>query len=357
MDSTIGILTKGYGYFSKKFEQKNTDVYRTRLFLQKTIVLRGSEAASIFYDQQKFMRKGATPKRFQRTLFGEGGVQGLDGNSHVHRKALFMKEMHEESLQRMEMIYKKNWIQTLQEWQKAERIILFREVEKILTRSACEWTGVPLEENEVEKRTHQLSAMIDGSGGIGTRFYKGKRARRQAEEWIGEMVDAVRKQQNKIAEDSVFHRFCFYRDLDKNLADVHTVAVEVLNLLRPIVAIARYVVFEALALHQHPEYRKQISSGDKNFILVFVQEVRRLYPFFPFVAAITKEEFTWQNVHFPEKIRVLLDLYATNHSPQLWENPDDFQPQRFKKREILHGIWCLKAAAIINTITVARENG
>ncbi len=334
MDSTIGILTKGYGYFSKKFEEKDADVYRTRLFLQKTIVMRGADAAKIFYNQQKFMRKGATPKRFQRTLFGEGGVQGLDGSSHVHRKALFMNEMHEESLQRMETIYKKYWMQSLPEWEKAGKIVLFDEAEKVLMRSACEWTGVPLAENEVEQRTRQLSAMIDGSGGIGMRFYRGKSARNRTEEWIGKLIESTRKQGQEISEDSIFHRFCFHRDLDKNLLDTHTVAVEILNLLRPIVAIARYVVFEALALYDHPEYRRQISDSDGEFIHFFVQEVRRLYPFFPFVAAITKEDFTWQNIHFPESRRVLLDLYATNHDPHLWENPEEFQPERFRGRDV-----------------------
>ncbi|CAN7739580.1 hypothetical protein [Neorhizobium sp. LjRoot104] len=33
------------------------------------------------------------PKAVQKTLLGEGGVQGLDGGPHRHRKHLFMSLM------------------------------------------------------------------------------------------------------------------------------------------------------------------------------------------------------------------------------------------------------------------------
>lgn len=333
MESTVGILANGYDFFQKKFDQNNTDVYQTHLLFQKTIVIRGAEAAEIFYDQQKFKRSGATPKRFQKTLFGEGGVQGLDGKNHIHRKSLFMEQMKPESLQHIGEIYKKHWKNAVPKWANSGEIILFDEVEKILTRTACEWTGVPLQENELDLRTRHLSAMIDASGGVGYRFYKGKLARKRAERWLKNLVRDVRNRELKIAEDTVFHRFCFHKDLNDNLLDEHTVAVEVLNLLRPIVAIARFVVFEALALHRNPQYSEKIKNEDDEYIHSFVQEVRRFYPFFPFVAAIVTEPFSWQGVEFPKKRRVLLDLYATTHDQRLWENPEAFHPERFNNRE------------------------
>lgn len=33
------------------------------------------------------------PGRIQKTLLGEGGVQGLDGAAHQHRKKMFMSLM------------------------------------------------------------------------------------------------------------------------------------------------------------------------------------------------------------------------------------------------------------------------
>jgi hypothetical protein len=52
---------------------------------------------------------------------------------------------------------------------------------------------------------------------------------------------------------------------------------------------------------------------------MFVQEVRRFYPFFPFVAAVVKKDFTWKGFEFKEGTLTFLDLYGTNHDPEVWE--------------------------------------
>src|SRR5690554_5242428 len=116
MESSVGILTKGYPYFKDKFEKKNTDIIKTRLLLQTAYVIKGQEAARLFYDNEYFRRKKATPKRFQRTLFGEGGVQGLDGEQHQHRKGMFMHFMNNESVDVIESHFTRNWETALDEW-------------------------------------------------------------------------------------------------------------------------------------------------------------------------------------------------------------------------------------------------
>lgn len=39
-------------------------------------------------------------------------------------------------------------------------------------------------------------------------------------------------------------------------------AVDLLNVLRPVVAIGTYITFIAHALHTHPEWRERIRAGD-----------------------------------------------------------------------------------------------
>jgi fatty-acid peroxygenase len=66
---------------------------------------------------------------------------------------------------------------------------------------------------------------------------------------------------------------------------------------------------------------------------MFVQEVRRFYRFFPFVAAVVKKDFPWKGFKFEEGTLTILDLYGTNHDPEVWENHDVFNPNRFAKWE------------------------
>jgi fatty-acid peroxygenase len=107
-------------------------------------------------------------------------------------------------------------------------------------------------------------------------------------------------------------------------------AVELLNLLRPTVAVARYVTFAALALHQHPEWRERLQAGGEETAEQFVQEVRRFYPFFPFVGGRARTAFEWRGATIPARRWVLLDLYGTNHDPRAWHRPEAFNPDRFE---------------------------
>lgn len=328
MDSAINVLFKGYENFKEQFEKENTDVLSKHLLLEKTIVLRGKKAAAEFYDLDKFERQGATPKRFQKTLFGEGGVQGLDGEAHRKRKALFMQCMSKDSIASL----KKDFIHLLREhskkWEEENEVVLFSEMEKILLKAACSWTGVELHPEEVKNRTALMSMMIDASGGIGLRHYKGRLARKKAEAWIISLVEEVRAKKPS-EEKTILEEFSYYKDINGQLLDKRVVAVEILNLLRPIVAIARYITFSALALHQYPQYVKRIRNDEDNLSHLFVQEVRRFYPFFPFVAAKVKQDFEWRGQTFPKGRRVLLDLYATNHDSRVWTNPSAFYAERF----------------------------
>src|SRR5690606_14736221 len=131
-------------------------------------------------------------------------------------------------------------------------------------------------------------------------------------------------------EGTALHKFSWHRDLEGNLLETKVAAVEVINILRPIVAISVYINFSALAVHHYPEEREKLKSGDGKLAQMFVQEVRRFYPFFPFAAAEVKEAFTWNDYTFEEGTLTLLDLYGTNHDPAIWENPDVFQPSRFE---------------------------
>ncbi|CAN5746651.1 hypothetical protein BH23CYA1_BH23CYA1_21830 [soil metagenome] len=72
-DSTLALAFNGYQFISQGCQRHQSDVFQTRLLFEKTICLKGADAAHIFYDVEKFTRQGAAPKRAQKTLFGEGG--------------------------------------------------------------------------------------------------------------------------------------------------------------------------------------------------------------------------------------------------------------------------------------------
>ncbi|MFZ5479492.1 MAG: cytochrome P450 [Myxococcota bacterium] len=297
--------------------------------LQPTTCMLGASAARLFYDAERFQRAGTAPPRLQRTLFGKGGVQGLDGEAHRRRKAMFVDILGEEAVRALVERTRREWAERLASWQHAGEAVLFPEMEEILCRAVCGWAGVPLLEEEVASRTADFLAMIDGAGGAGPRHWRARSARRRAGRWVGGLVTAAREGQVAAPEGSAIALVAAHRELDGRPLDEHTAAVELLNVLRPTVAVAWWITFAAVALQEHAGIREELEHADDAGLERFAQEVRRFYPFFPFVAARVRGDFEWNGFPFPAGRRVLLDIYGTHHDPRSWGDPDVFRPARF----------------------------
>jgi fatty-acid peroxygenase len=191
-DSSLSLFLEGYNFISKRCARYQSDIFETRLMLQKAVCMRGEEAARIFYDTDKFQRNGAMPKRARKTLVGEGGVQTLDDEAHRLRKQMFMSLMTPEGIGKLAALTTEQWRAYLDKWEKIKKVVLFHEVEEILCRAVCLWAGVPLKESEVRKRTNDFGSMIDSPAAIGPRHWKGRLARRRAEKWIGNIIEQIR---------------------------------------------------------------------------------------------------------------------------------------------------------------------
>jgi fatty-acid peroxygenase len=335
-DDTIAMRRDPYRFLSRRASELGEDVFETRLLLRPMLCMTGPEAARIFYDPARFQRAGAAPPPLQKTLFGKGGVQGLDGGHHRQRKAMFLELNRPGQAEALSQIVRRRWGAALWDWAGVGHIELYPRLQELLTRAVCEWAEVPLAEDEVKTRTRQLSALFDQAGAVGIGHFRSRAARRGAERWAAQIIEDIRAERRPVGAESAASVVANHRDGDGHLLEPRVAAVELLNVLRPTVATAVYICFVAHALDADPAWRQRITTGDGSEDHAFVEEVRRHYPFFPAVAAVVREEFQWQGHRFPQGRRVLLDLYGTNHDPRVWTNPFRFDPQRFLGPEPSH---------------------
>lgn len=329
-DSTIAMLRDPYGRISKVCGELGCDAYRTRVLGRPAVCMSGPAAAALFYDPSRFHRRGAMPRAIRRTLLGEGGVQGLDGEEHRHRKAMLMSLMTPDRIRSLTALINQRWTTAAARWQGQHRVVLFDESCDLLARSVCEWAGVPLPEREADRRVRQLRLLFDGAGAVGLRHLRSRWARRQADRWAASVVARVRAGDLDPPQGSAARVISFHRDLEGSLLDARVAGVDLLNILRPVVAIAVYITWIAHALHEHPECRGPIERGEEGAAERLVQEVRRFYPFFPMVAARVSNAFAWEGYRFATGTRVLLDLHGTNRDARSWQEPDAFRPSRFE---------------------------
>src|SRR5690625_695947 len=185
LDNSLALLKEGFYFIPNRMEKLNTNIFQTRLLGgQKVICISGEEAGEVFYDNTLFKREGVAPNRIKESLFGQGGVQGMDGAAHRHRKKLFLSQMTPESIKEIRVMAEKQWEIAVNNWQHTDRIELLYEAEKILCITACQWAGVPLKAKNLINRTKDLAAMIDAFGAVGPRHWEGRMARNRAEKWI-----------------------------------------------------------------------------------------------------------------------------------------------------------------------------
>jgi fatty-acid peroxygenase len=329
LDSTLALKREPYEFISSRCERLNTDVFETRLLGRKTLCMRGRAAAELFYDGRYFMRHGAAPEPLQKTLLGTTGVQTLDDASHRHRKAMFLALLSSARVKALGNLFREELLRAAQSWTQRSRIVLYDELHLILTRCVCAWASVPVPPEDLEERAAQLTAMFDFAGRAGVKHLRARFARRHAEQWISKLIEAVRAGTLHAAEDSALDRISFHCDVDGQLLAPQPAAVELLNVLRPTVAVSVYIVFIVHALHQFPEARRLLDDGESSAADGFVHEVRRFYPFFPAVPARVRAPFRWGGYDFEKGTRALLDLHGINHDARIWDSPEEFRPRRF----------------------------
>ncbi|MDG5473637.1 cytochrome P450 [Jeotgalibacillus sp. ET6] len=330
IDNSLSLIKEGFHFLPNQRKEVESDIFKTRILGQKAICIAGEEAAEVFYNNDLFKRKGAMPKPLKLSLFGEGSLHGLDGEPHKNRKRMFLSMFTPERVEDLKDLALQHLNAKSTQWQSQDEVIVFDQMQEILTRAGCEWAGVPLAEGEVQQRTEEIVAMVDSFGGSLSRYRDGKKARESHEEWLQKIIKSVRKGKYAPPENTAVYIIAHHRDDKGKQFDLHTAAVELSNAFRPLIATAYFLVFGAVAMHEHSETRAKLAADKDRYSHMFSQEVRRYYPFVPAMAAKVKKDFTWHDFTFKKDTLVILDIFGTNRHPDSWEQADSFLPERFK---------------------------
>ncbi|MEU6879485.1 cytochrome P450 [Streptomyces sp. NPDC046712] len=344
-DSTLSLLAHGYAWAPDlRRAHAGAPLVRTHLMGRPTVLLHGPDAVAFFYDEDHVQRHDALPGQVVDTLFGRGAVHTLDGTSHRVRKQMFVSLlMSADGIAALTSLVESSWHDAVRGWE-GRRVVLFDEVATVLARAVCDWVGLPVPDDAAPEIAEDCVAMIDGSATVGPRHVRARRARHRQEQALARAVSDIRGQgphpdgpfapsRHSGQAGSPLETVALHREADGTLLDPHTAAVELVNIIRPTVSIAWFAVFAVHALHRHPDQREELLSGGPRYARAFAHEVRRFYPFVPFVGALAARDLTYAGTEIAAGTLLLLDVYGQDHDPDLWKRPYHFYPGRFRARE------------------------
>jgi fatty-acid peroxygenase len=330
LDQSVQMLAKGYAWLPDRRRAARRDTVRTRLMLRPALGVAGPAGARFVYDERNVRRSGALPEPVVSTLFGHGAVHTLDGEAHRVRKAMFVDLlMDPDRVWHLVGRVTAAWDDAVPGWAEQDRVVLLDEAARVLTRGVCDWAAVPVTDEELPALARDLTTLVDGFATGAPRHWRARRARQRREAWLAGVVEEVRAGTRTPPAGSVLDVVARHRDSAGELLEPRVAAVEVLNVVRPTVAVSWFVAYAAHALARWPEHRDRLRAGDREFAVAFAHEVRRFYPFAPFIGGRTPREAEWDGERVPAGAMVLLDLWGQDHDPHLFPEPFAFRPGRF----------------------------
>ena len=333
LDQTLVAGIKGYAWLPDLRRRHHDRPVHLRVMGQRAVAICGPEAVRFFYDERHVERHSALPHPVVATLFGTGAVHTLDGEAHRHRKALFVALLMDDGVDQLTKLVGESFDEAARSWAGTSPVSLFDESALLIARAVTRWTGVPVTDDELPALAADLVALVDGFATAGPRHWRALAARRRRERWLAGKIEAVRRGELAAAAEAAITTIAHYRE-DGGPLDARTAAVEMLNIIRPTTAVAWFVAFAAHALHRWPQYRAPLRDGDDELTAAFVHEVRRFYPFAPFLGGQAVDDLTFSGARIPKGALVLLDVYGQNHYHLLFPRPYEFRPERFVGRPI-----------------------
>ncbi len=327
----LALLLQRHGYDAIDVDRKarrGGTTYQSRLMGRRAVVLGGPRGAEAFYDEGLVERRGAIPAPLAWLLFGRGAVHGLDDEVHRDRKLMFLEALSPEKLGTIRERVRVDLAAARDSWSGRE-VSLHDELVRVYGGAVLAWAGIDLPAEERDLWSRRLAAIVDGFGFAGAAYPRAVRERRRADRWAAGLVRDVRGGRRVAPDGSALSEVAGNADLD-----ARTAGVELLNILRPTVAVAWLGTFAGAALRDAPDWRHRLAGEHTELeAFAFAQEVRRTTPVAPALAGRARSYGEVDGVRIRPGDRLVLDVLGIHQDPDVWADPKAFRPDRFLTHE------------------------
>jgi fatty-acid peroxygenase len=329
-DRTASLVRTGQHFSGWLWARTSGPAALLRPLVRRPLVVRGREGVDLFYDTERVERRAATPGQIAPTVFGRDTVHLLDDADHRHRKQLFLEVTSPELVADLRDRVAGKWARELDRWVRRRHGTVLPAAVAVFGEAVQEWAGAADSPPVMAQRSRDLGLIVDGFATPSPAWVRAVRARRRADTWATRAITDVRQGRRRAERGTAAWVMAHATDLDGELLPARTAAVELLNVLRPTVAVAYFAAFAALELEANPDLADRCATGDPEAVERFCQEVRRMSPVVPRLAGRSRCPFTWHGHEVDAGDRVLLDVHGTDTDPHAWSDASTFDPDRFR---------------------------
>jgi len=301
--------------------------YASRLMGRRAVVLGGARGVRAFYDESLVERRGSVPAPLAWLLFGRGAVHGLDDEPHRDRKLMFLEALSVEKLGSLFEEVRRRLEEARDGWVGRE-VSLYDELVRVYGAAVIAWAGIEAGPDRSAELSRQFAAIVDGFGFAGRAYPRAWRERRRVNRWAERLIKDARAGRVPCPERSPL------AEIARQDLDPQTAGVELVNVLRPTVAVAWLGTFAGAALHDLPAWRHRLTLRDSDTeAYAFAEEVRRSTPFVPALAGRASSRRRVDGVQIRRRDRLVLDVIGIDHDAAIWADPHAFRPERFLTHE------------------------
>lgn len=304
----------------------------------KTVMLfHPDDIKKVLVDEKHNNQKGDQAKLLRFTLGTSLFI--LEGEEWRQRKSIIQKVFHHHAILGYVPTIENTTLKYIEKWKKNHKVNLSEEIMALNFQISSQifFGGVPEEKSEEIRHAFYMMGKIIAkkfSSPIKLPFWIPTRnnleLKKQLKILDNFIFDLIRK---KRAEKGANSESFLERLID---SEVKLTDREIRNEVVTFMGAgyettATFITWTLYLLMKHPEYINNFKKADKlsSERKNIMQEALRLYPSFPINARQNITSINLGGVDLPPKTNFLISPFIIQRDPRFWQNPEEFQPERF----------------------------
>lgn len=333
--------------FAKKRYEKYGSIFKTSLFGQPTIVVKGEEANQFVITNEDRYFASAWPKS-TRTLLGSLSLTIQRGHEHLQRRKLLAKAFRPRALDSYIETIEAITQQYLQRWEEQKTLTWYPELRNYTFDIACQ-LFVGLEKGSQTELRHLFETWVQGLFSIPlslpwTKFGRALESRKKLLTELEKIIQE-RQQQEYVGNDAL-GILMQAEDEEGNKLSVEELKDQLLNLLfAGHETLTSSLTSFCLLMAQHPDIFQKAKAeqekvlGNENITLDNLQQLsyldqvlKEVLRLVPPVGGVFREviaDCEFKGYKFPKGWKVLYQINQTHQQETIYPEPKTYHPERF----------------------------